>query len=367
MDSAIIGLEKSGKTTVFNALTRGHAETTAFGRTGLEPNIGVVKVPDARLDQLAALDKPQKFTPAEVRYTDIGGAATGLSKGEGIGGPLLNVLGRADALIHVVRAFPDPSVPHVYGSVDPARDINTVNLELAYSDAAIIERRLERIAVSLKAARPAEREAAAQEQEWLQELKAQLEEGVPLRELKLAEAQQTALASYALLTAKPLLLLINIGEEQLSEAPALEAHYRQEFLRPKAEVLALCGKLEMELAQMEPAEAAELREGLGLQEPATDRVVRVSYDLLGYISFFTTGPDETRAWTIGRHTPAPLAARKIHTDLEKGFIRAEVVGWQDLLACGAWAEARKRGLLRTEGKTYVVQDGDVLHILFSRP
>ena len=366
MDLGIIGLAKSGKTTVFNALTHGHAETAAFGRGGAEPNVGMVKVPDPRMDQLVTLDQPKRITPAEVRYVEMGGTSEGFSKGEGIGGAFLNALGKMDALIHVVRAFSDPSIPHVQGSVDPARDIAAVNLELAFSDAAIIERRLERIATSLKAAKPAEREAAAYGQQWLQDLKRQLEDGIPARELQFSEAQQRSLANYSLLSAKPLLIVINIGEEQLPEVDELEHSLQDQFRRPQTDVLALCGKLEMDLAQMAPDEAEEFRTALGIKQSNLGRVIQTSYRLLGLISFFTTGPDETRAWTVRENTLAPQAAGKIHTDMEKGFIRAEVVPWEQYVTCGSWSEARKHGYLRVEGKNYLVQDGDVLVILFSR-
>ena len=369
MDLGIIGLAKSGKTTVFNALTRGNAETTAFGRTGLQPNLGVVKVPEPRLDQLEPMFKPRRVVYAEVQYVDIGGASADLGKGAGFGGPLLNVLDTADALIHVVRTFEDPSIPHPLGSVDPARDIASINLELAYSDASIIERRLERLANTLKAAKPSEREAGVREQEWLLTLKERLEAETPIREMDLSDEQHLALANYALLTAKPLLILLNVGEDQAVDAAALaalEEEHRVKFGGAQIEVFALCGKLEMELASMELEEAAEFRSALGLHAPSMDRVVQASYRLLGLISFFTVGPDENRAWTIRQRSLAPQAAGKIHTDLEKGFIRAEVVPWEQLLEAGGWADARKAGHLRTEGKSYPMQDGDVVNILFSK-
>ena len=366
VDLGIIGLAKSGKTTVFNVLTRGQAHTAAFGRTGLEPNVGVVKVPDPRLDQLAALTAPKKVTPAEVRYLDMGGSANDFGKGEGFAGPLLNALGKVDALIHVVRSFADPSLPHPHGDVDPARDIGALNLELAFSDAAIIERRLERLTVGLKASRPAEREAAAREQEMLRGVKRQLDADVPVREMGLTEDQRVGLVTYSLLTAKPLLILLNIGEEQIAEAEDLEAHYRSQFQRPQMEVLAFCGKLEVELALMDSQEAPEFRAVMGLKEPGVERVIQTSYSLVGLISFFTIGDDENRAWMVRQGTPAPQAAGKIHSDMERGFIRSEVVSWQLLLETGGWSEARKRGHLRVEGKNYQVQDGDIMNILFSR-
>lgn len=367
MDLGIIGLARTGKTTVFNALTGGHAETASFGRTGLEHNVGVVKVPDPRLDQLNVLTKPKKITPAEVRYLDFGGLPPNFGKGEGISGPLLNAMGAVDALIHVVRFFPDPGVPHPLGSVNPARDFEAMDLELAYSDAGLVERRLERLANTMKSAKPSEREAAAHESEWLLQVKVLLEDGKPVRELELSETQRLALSSFALLTAKPLLIVLNLDESQLSEAPSIEQDYRARFQRPQTDILSLCGKLEAELAQMEPAEAEEFREAMGLDQPGRDRVIRASYVLVGLLSFFTVGPDENRAWTVNRGALAPQAAGKIHSDMEKGFIRAETVGYEELMRAGGWNEAKRLGLIRTEGRTYTVQDGDVMNILFSRP
>ena len=366
MDLGIIGLPKSGKTTTFNALTGGHAETSAFGHTGLEQNLGVVKVPDSRLDRVAALVRPKRITPAEVRYLDVRGSSRGApDTRELFVGPLLNVLGGVDALIHVVRAFSNPSLPHPSGTVDPGRDIEAMNLELAFADALQIERRLERLTNGLKAAKPSQREAAALEHQWLQEVKAQLEAEVPVREVDLSEAQRQALANYALLTAKPLLIILNIGEEQLGEATALEQEYQRRYSRPGVQVLALCAQLEMDLGRMGPQEARDFRAALDLPEPGVDRVIRASYQLLGVLSFFTMGPEEARAWTLRRGMLAPQAAGKIHSDMERGFIRAEAVSWEHLLESGSWAEARRRGYLRSEGKHYAVQEGDVLLVLFS--
>jgi GTP-binding protein YchF len=366
MDIGIIGLSKSGKTTVFNALTRGHAETTAFGRTGLEPTVGVVKVPDPRMDRLAVLTNPRKFTPAEVRYTDIGGTPPTFGRGEGFAGVMLNALGRMDALLHVVRAFDDPTIPHPHGGVDPARDIAAVDLEITFSDAGLVERRMERLANSLKAAKASEREAGLREQELLQRIKRELEHEVPVREMGLADDERAVIANYALLSAKPLLIMLNLGEDQVEGAAQMEADFAQRYRRPHSDLLAAPGRLEMELGLMEPAEATEFRADLGLPEASLDRVIRASYALLGFISFFTVGDDENRAWTIRQGEVAQRAAGKIHSDLERGFIRAEVVPWDQLLDAGGWAESRKAGHLRSEGKTYVVQDGDVMNILFSR-
>ena len=365
MELGIIGLAKSGKTTLFNALSRGHAQTAAFGRS-VEPNVAVVKVPDNRLDKLAVQHKSAKIVYAEVHYLDMGGTPERFGKGEGFTGPLLNALGREDALIHVVRAFADPSLPHPLGSVDAERDIETINLELAYADAALIERRIERLHEGMKSANATEREARQAEAKWLLEMKQALEAGTPVRAMSLTEEQKRALVNVSLLTAMPLLVLVNIGEDQIPEQAALEARLRARFDGPGLTVLAAGGQLEMELAQMEPDEAAEMREAMDLPDGALDRVIEESYRLLGLISFITTGPDETRAWTITLGTNAQRAAGKIHTDLEKGFIRSETIGWEQLLETGGWNEAKKRGLLRTEGKTYIMQDGDVVNILFSK-
>lgn len=366
MDLGIIGFTTSGKTTLFNALTGGHAETASFGRTGLEHNVAVVKVPDPRLDRLNELTHPKKVTPAEVRYRDFGGFPADFGRTSGLAGQLLNALGTVDAFIHVVRAFEDPALPHPLGSIDPSRDIETMNLEMAYSDAGIVERRLERLANSLKAARATEREAHQREQAFLQDVHAKLESGVPAREIEMDEQQKLMTASFALLTEKPLLIVVNVGDDKADQTAALEQEYAAKYTAPRTGVLVVCGKLEMELAQMDPAEAVELREGLGMAEPGRDRAIRASYALLGLQSFFTVGPDENRAWTIQRGELAPQAAGKIHTDLEKGFIRAETVSYDHLVADGGWNEARKAGHLRTEGRTYEVQDGDVMNILFSR-
>ncbi|MEK7215096.1 MAG: GTPase, partial [Chloroflexota bacterium] len=261
MDIGIIGLAKSGKTTVFNALTRGHAETTAFGRSGLEPNVGVVKVPDPRMDQLALLTKPRKFTPAEVRYTDIGGTPPSFGKGEGFAGVMLSALGRMDALLHVVRAFEDPAIPHPHGSVDPERDLASGTLEIAFSDYGLGERRLERLANTLKAARASEREAGLREQELLQRIKHDLDNEIPVREMTLADDERAIIANFALLSAKPLLTMVNIGEAQLDRAAEIEADYAARFPRPHTEVLAGCG---VKMEQAEQALQSAPRNAAGL-------------------------------------------------------------------------------------------------------
>jgi len=358
---AIIGIPESGKTTIFNALTRGKAEVAAYSPT-LAPNIGVAKVSDARLSVLEDIFQPKKTVPAEVSYIDVAGSLKGFGK-EGAGGELLNYLTTADALLQVVRAFDDDKVPHPEGSIEPKRDIASLDLELSISDLAIMERRLEKLETSLKGAKAAEREPYLKEQLLLQKVKAELEKDIPIRLQALAKEELKMLANYQFLTAKPMLVVLNIGEEQISQAAQLEGEISA--LHPQFAVVALCGKLEMELAQLSDAEAKEFRESMGLSRPALDRVIDLSYNLLGLISFFTTVSSELKAWTIPGGTPAPKTAGKIHSDMERGFIRAEVISYGDLQNCGNLAEARKRGLLRTEGKNYIIQDGDVVTFLFN--
>jgi GTP-binding protein YchF len=361
MKVAIIGLPMSGKTTIFNALTKGKAQVAAYSPT-LTPNIGVAKVSDSRLSVLEGIFQPKKTVPAEVNYIDIAGPIKGFGK-EGAGGELLNYLTTADALLQVVRAFEDDQVLHPEGSIEPKRDIASLDLELAVSDLAIMERRLGKLETSLKAAKATEREPYLKEQLLLQKIRAELEKDVPIRLQGLAEEEIKMLANYQFLTAKPMLVVLNIGEDQIPKASQLEAEVSS--LYPQFAVVALCGKLEMELGQLIDVEAKEFRETMGLSEPALDRVIDLSYSLLALVSFFTTVSSELKAWTIPAGTPAQKAAGKIHSDMERGFIRAEVIGYKDLESCGNTAEARKRGLLRTEGKDYIIQDGDVVTFLFN--
>jgi GTP-binding protein YchF len=361
MKVAIIGLPMSGKTTIFNALTKGKADVAAHSLT-LAPNIGVAKVSDYRLSVLEGIFQPKKTVPAEVGYIDIAGSIKGFGK-EGAGGELLNYLTTADALLQVVRAFEDDKVPHTEGSIEPKRDIASMDLELSISDLAIIERRVDKLEASLKAAKAAERESYLKEQSLLQRIKEELEKDVPIRLQGLTKEELKALANYQFLTAKPVLVVLNIGEGQIPKASQLEAEIRS--LCPQFTVIALCGKLEMELGQLSDVEAREFREAMRLGKPALDQLIDLSYSLLGLISFFTTVSSELKAWTIPDETPAPKAAGKIHSDIERGFIRAEVISYKDLEDCGNIAEARKRGLLRTEGKDYIIQDGDIVTFLFN--
>ena len=365
IDIGIIGLAKSGKTTIFNALTKGKADTGSYTAESLTQHFGVAKVPEPRLETLAALLQPKRVVPAEVRYIDIGASVRSLVKDKGIGGELLNQLSNADTLINVARAFADERIPHVEGSLDVERDITTMDLELTFSDLAILERRLERIETSLKGAKPPERQGLLQEQGTLIKFKADLEKEIPIRELRLTTNEARTIANYQFLTAKPLLIVVNIGEEQLPEAVSLEADLNSRYSREKCRIITLCGKLEMELAELDNSAAEEFRADFGIKESGLDRVIKLSYELLGLISFFSIASGEVKAWSIQNGTSALKAAGKIHSDMERGFIRAEVISYDDLVKCGNLSEARKKGLLRLEGKDYIVQDGDVITFLFN--
>ncbi len=289
----------------------------------------------------------------------------GLAKDKGIGGELLNQLSKVDALINVVRAFNDESIPHPEGSLDIERDIANMNLELIFSDLALLERRLERIEVSLKGAKPPERLGLLREQELLMKAKPDLEKDVPIREVTLTADEARTMANYQFLTAKPLLVVVNIGEDQLPQAASLATELNLRYSRPKCRLITVCGKLEMELAQLDDSAAEALRAEFGISEPGVERVIKLSYELLGLISFFTIASGEVKAWSIPSGTNAVKAAGKIHSDMERGFIRAEVISYEDLVKCGSLPEARKKGLLRLEGKSYIVQDGDVITFLFN--
>jgi len=367
MQIAIVGLAGSGKTTVFNTLTRGHAETGGFG--GLTLNVGVVKVPDERLDKLAVIFKPKKIVQADVTYVDLP-APPASSEGrvgtEELPAEHLARLRDSDALLHVVRAFEDPSNPHPHGSVDPERDIEGLDLEFILADLAMVDRRLERLGSSGRHGTTAEREANEREEVILKRLKTALDAGRPIRDEHLDVDDARAIRGFRFLTEKPALILLNIGEGEIAGAPELVARIAAGYPHEHALVEALSAKIEMELGELDPEDARTFMEELGIAESGLGRVIALSYRLLGLISFLTAGPDEVRAWPIPDGTAAVDAAGAIHTDLSKGFIRAETVAYEDLLTLGSMAEARKAGRLRSEGKTYRVKDGDVLEILFSR-
>lgn len=355
MKIGIIGLPNSGKTTIFNALTRSHTATAAFSSGQLEVHTAVVDVPDERVDKLSALFQPKRTIYAQVTYNDIAGLGKGAGK-TGLGGPLLNAIAANDALMLVVRAFEDETVPHPEDSVDPARDLMIMETELILNDMTIIDRRLERLSGMKHRGTPDERKRMAQEEELLQRLMAVLEEEKPLRKVALTGEEHKMLGGFGLLSLKPLLRVINAGDD------ADETQFR-DLLDERT--LFLRGKLEAEIAQMSPDEAREFLTDFGIAEPGLNRAIRLCYDMLGLESFFTVGEDEVRAWTIERGATAPEAAGVIHSDLQKGFIRAETISYEELMAAGSMAEARKHGKLRLEGKEYVVQDGDILNIRFN--
>lgn len=364
MQLGIIGLARSGKTTIFNAVTRGAAQVGTYS-SSTQPNVGVVNVPDERVDKLAEIYKPKKVTYATIQYVDFPAAGESFGKGEGPAGKFINELTRMDALIHVVRMFEDDSVPHPEATVDAHRDVATMDLEITFADLAIIERRLQRIETEMRSMKAAEREGVVRLRDLLQRMKEQLEADVPIRAQGISSDEWKLLEGSQFLTARPLLLVFNVGEDDLARRAELEAELRERYAAPGRDVAVFSGKFEMELNELSDEEAEEFRASVGVTESGMASAIRASYALLGLISFLTAGPDECRAWTVAAGSTAPEAAGKIHTDLQRGFIRAEVVKFQDLVECGSEAEAKKRGLLRTEGKSYIVQDGDILNILFN--
>ena len=355
MELSILGYPGAGKTTLFNALTGARTETAAYAA---RPTVGVARIPDPRLERLAELFRPQRIVPAEVHYVDIPGRPDGFS----ISGELLNTVQRADALLHVVRAFEDAAVPVHPQAPSPATAVRNMEAELALEDLAILERRLERMETLSKGAKAVERQVMEQERRLLQRVREGLEQDVPARQQTFEPHERKTMANYQLLTAKPLLVVLNVGEGHASE-PVREL--LEELRGENRHVAALCGKLEMELAQLPQEEEREFREALGADGMGRAEVIRASHELLGLVSFYTFVSREVRAWSVGSATPAAQAAGVIHSDMERGFIRGEVVAFADLEGCGSLAEARQRGLLRLEGKGYPVQDGDVITFLFN--
>ena len=365
MQVAIVGLARSGKTTVFNTLTRGSAETGGFG--GMTVNVGVVKVPDERLTKLTQLFKPKKEIAADVTYVDLPAPPTSVDGVEAAEIPAdqLARLRTADELLHVVRAFDDPSVPHPDGSVDAWRDVERLDLEFVLADLSQVDKRIEKLKVQGHHGSPQEREANDRELVVLEKLAPALREGKPIRDVGLSDDEAKVIRGFRFLTEKPVLVLLNIGEGDIAHANETIKAIADRYHHSHAQVEALSAKIEMEIGQLDPEEAAVFRSDLGLTESSLERVIRLSYRLLGLISFFTAGPDETRAWTIPDGSTAVDAAGAIHTDIARGFIRAETVSVEDLLALGSMAEARKQGKLRSEGKSYKVVSGDVIEILHS--
>ncbi len=366
MQIAIVGLAGCGKSTVFNTLTRGHAQTGGYG--GAVVNVGVVKVPDERLTRLTELFHPKREVHADVTYVDLPAPPRAAEGGGGANDMPADQLARlrnADALLHVVRAFESAAVPHPDGSVDPWRDLERLELELILADLAVVEKRVERLRMQGHHGTPAEREANDRELAILERVLPALQAGSPVRDIGLEEDEAKVLRGFRFLTEKPVLVLLNIGESDLPREAEIVAGVAERYRHAQTLVDALSARVEMEIGELEPADAAVFMEELGLRESSLDRVIRLSYRLLGMISFFTAGPDETRAWTVRDGATAVDAAGAIHSDLARGFIRAEVVTFEDLVHLGSMAEARKMGKLRSEGKTYRVRDGDVIEVLFN--
>ena len=362
MELGIIGLARSGKTSLFNAVTRGSALVGEYS-SGREPNVGVVHVPDERVDAMTAIFEPKRKVYAEIRWVDFPVAGFGV---EGPGAQFLAQLSELDALVHVVRAFEDASVPHNEGSVDAARDLEALDLELTFADVALIERRVSRLESEMRSLRVGERVEQERQLAIMRRMQSHLESGAGLRSMEFTASEERELRNYRFVTLLPTLVVVNIDEDQLADAASIEVRFSEQYGGDAVEVATLSAKVEAELAQMQPEEAAEFRSDLGLPpDSPLDRTIHAAYRLLGLHSFLTVGDDECRAWPVQVGTTAPAAAGKIHSDLERGFIRAEVANWTDIVEAGSLAALRRAGKLRTEGKSYVVQDGDVLNILFN--
>ena len=364
MKLGIVGLPNVGKSTLFNSLTKAGAESANYPFCTIDPNVGVVTVPDERLNLLGDFYKSKKVTPAVIEFVDIAGLVKGASKGEGLGNQFLANIREVDAIVHVVRCFEDSNVVHVDGSIDPLRDIETINLELVFSDLEILERRIAKVTKTARMDKE-----AAKELTFLEKVKAHLEDGQLAITLETENEDEDAwLATYNLLTAKPVIYAANVAEDDIADDGANNQYVqavREYAAKQNSEVFVICAQIEEEISELDEDERKMFLEDLGLTESGLEKLVRASYHLLGLMSFLTAGEDETRAWTIKIGTKAPQAAGKIHTDFERGFIKAEVVNYQDLLDCGSYAGAREKGLVRMEGKDYVVQDGDVILFRFN--
>lgn len=364
MKLGIVGLPNVGKSTLFNSLTKAGAESANYPFCTIDPNVGVVTVPDERLNLLGDFYKSKKVTPAVIEFVDIAGLVKGASKGEGLGNQFLANIREVDAIVHVVRCFEDSNVVHVDGSIDPLRDIETINLELVFSDLEILERRIAKVTKTARMDKEAAKELA-----FLEKVKAHLEEGQLAITLETENEDEDAwLATYNLLTAKPVIYAANVAEDDIADDGANNQYVqavREYAAKQNSEVFVICAQIEEEISELDEDERKMFLEDLGLTESGLEKLVRASYHLLGLMSFLTAGEDETRAWTIKIGTKAPQAAGKIHTDFERGFIKAEVVNYQDLLDCGSYAGAREKGLVRMEGKEYVVQGGDVILFRFN--
>ena len=356
----IVGLPNVGKSTLFNALTKAGIEAANYPFCTIEPNVGIVEVPDPRLKQLSEIVKPQKIQPAIVEFVDIAGLVAGASKGEGLGNQFLANIRETDAIVHVVRCFDDPNVVHVSGSVDPIRDIEVIDTELALADMSTVEKALNRYK---KPANAGDKEAKILVA-VLEKCMTQLDQGKPVRALELSKEEWASLKPFCLITAKPVLYAANVADTGFNDNPLLSA-VQEHAAAEGAEVVALCANIEAEIADLDDADKTEFLESMGLEEPGLDRLIRAGYKLLGLQTYFTAGVKEVRAWTIHKGDTAPQAAGVIHTDFERGFIRAQTIAFEDFIACKGEAGAKEAGKMRAEGKDYVVKDGDVMNFLFN--